>query len=328
MRIVSSHRGRPPHVVRDAPFAAERRDSLRFPFANSQVPQKGPFMPVRFSCPDCGRTMETPDGTEGRRTACPGCQQVITIPGPTFAPPSNSGAGFPPSNISPGFPPSSGYPSNPSAFAPAPPAPPPAPYPPSNAGMPDILNWSPYALPSGDNITGAPLLRPALSPTNPAAGSAPPLPGAGSGAFNPYAASAGGAFTTPAGAAPAIRDPAYARSRLAAPAMILIALALLDLLAVFVIGLLVVIGVADAGPQAAAELIGEIPWVLGRVVWQFVIIVGAISMFRVRNINLCKGGAVAAVIPFCSSGILLSIPFGAWALYVLNRRDVEVCFPD
>lgn len=37
-------------------------------------------MPIEFPCPQCGRTLRTPDGSSGKRAKCPSCEMVTTIP--------------------------------------------------------------------------------------------------------------------------------------------------------------------------------------------------------------------------------------------------------
>lgn len=37
-------------------------------------------MPIRFTCPSCGRTMRADDTWAGRKARCPGCQQLVEVP--------------------------------------------------------------------------------------------------------------------------------------------------------------------------------------------------------------------------------------------------------
>jgi hypothetical protein len=37
-------------------------------------------MPIEFPCPQCGRTLRTPDGSAGKRAKCPSCETVTSIP--------------------------------------------------------------------------------------------------------------------------------------------------------------------------------------------------------------------------------------------------------
>jgi|GEM_PF-1970984 DNA-directed RNA polymerase subunit M/transcription elongation factor TFIIS len=38
---------------------------------------------IKFSCPHCGKSINTPDQYAGKRGKCPGCQQSIPIPAPS-----------------------------------------------------------------------------------------------------------------------------------------------------------------------------------------------------------------------------------------------------
>lgn len=64
--------------------------------------------------------------------------------------------------------------------------------------------------------------------------------------------------------------------------------------------------------------------VLGGV--QVLILFGAVNMRRLRRFRLVQTAAVLSVVPCCSSCYLLGIPFGAWALVVLARPDVQAAF--
>jgi hypothetical protein len=55
-------------------------------------------MPIRFSCPHCGRVIKTDESFAGRKARCPGCQQLIEVPAAdTGLPPANP-AGPPAAN--------------------------------------------------------------------------------------------------------------------------------------------------------------------------------------------------------------------------------------
>lgn len=56
------------------------------------------------------------------------------------------------------------------------------------------------------------------------------------------------------------------------------------------------------------------------------VIFGAVSMMRLRNYGVAYTAAVLSVIPCCSGCYFLGIPFGIWALVVLNREDVKAAF--
>ncbi len=57
----------------------------------------------------------------------------------------------------------------------------------------------------------------------------------------------------------------------------------------------------------------------------FFVIAGAIQMIRLKGLGMAKGGAMAAIVPCCSV-LCLNMPFGIWALVVLNQPDVKRMF--
>jgi hypothetical protein len=62
------------------------------------------------------------------------------------------------------------------------------------------------------------------------------------------------------------------------------------------------------------------------IVLHSVVLFGAISMLRMKNLGLAYTAAVISVIPCCSGCYVLGIPFGIWALIVLNRPEVKASF--
>jgi hypothetical protein len=59
---------------------------------------------------------------------------------------------------------------------------------------------------------------------------------------------------------------------------------------------------------------------------QGVTVAGAVSMMQLKRPGLAKASAILAVIPCCSACYVLGIPFGIWALVVLNRPEVSSHF--
>ncbi len=45
-------------------------------------------MPIRFSCPQCGKVLNSPEGTWGRVASCPQCGQRMTVPASQEVPPA------------------------------------------------------------------------------------------------------------------------------------------------------------------------------------------------------------------------------------------------
>ena len=56
------------------------------------------------------------------------------------------------------------------------------------------------------------------------------------------------------------------------------------------------------------------------------VVAGGIAMIARRFRGLAMAGAIAAVIPICGPCLVLGIPFGIWALILLNRPDVRATF--
>jgi hypothetical protein len=55
------------------------------------------------------------------------------------------------------------------------------------------------------------------------------------------------------------------------------------------------------------------------------IIFGAIKMRQLQNFGLAMAAAILAIVP-CSGCYCLGIPFGIWALVVLNKPEVKASF--
>src|SRR5262245_33786343 len=78
--------------------------------------------------------------------------------------------------------------------------------------------------------------------------------------------------------------------------------------------------------EGGGELVGSI---LSLALWPLMnlaIALGAISMLRLKNYASAYTAAVLSVIPVCSPCFLLGIPFGIWAIIVLNRPEVKQRF--
>ncbi len=127
-----------------------------------------------------------------------------------------------------------------------------------------------------------------------------------------------------------------AKDRLKGPAISLIVVAsislahrILDLLLVTVFGLAAI-------PQqqqqfmnndvAVAQIVGGIVGDIVGIVFGIIVLIGAIKMLQVRSFGLAMTAAVLSVIPLCSPCCCLGIPFGIWALVVLNDESVKSAF--
>jgi hypothetical protein len=79
-------------------------------------------------------------------------------------------------------------------------------------------------------------------------------------------------------------------------------------------------------PEGTGELLGSI---LPLVLWplfEIGIAVGAISMIRLTSYRSAYSAAVLSVIPLCSPCFVAGIPFGIWAIVLLNRPQIRQRF--
>jgi len=75
----------------------------------------------------------------------------------------------------------------------------------------------------------------------------------------------------------------------------------------------------------AAFRIGHIVGIGVTFLWGIFVPVGGVMMLNMRGYGLAMTGAIIAMLP-CNLGCLLGLPFGIWALVVLNRLDVKRAF--
>jgi hypothetical protein len=116
---------------------------------------------------------------------------------------------------------------------------------------------------------------------------------------------------------------------LAVPAIFLLILSSLTvlLIAASLPGQIIRIRAYDPStPEGIGGLIGSIG---SLALWLFMnvaIALGAISMIRRKNYGSAYTAAILSVIPVCSPCLVLGIPFGIWAIIVLNRPEVKQRF--
>jgi hypothetical protein len=79
-------------------------------------------------------------------------------------------------------------------------------------------------------------------------------------------------------------------------------------------------------PPPLAFLIGSgAVNIAGACLFGGLILAGAICMLRLRIYPLAMTGAIVAMLP-CFNCCLVGLPFGIWALVVLNRPEVKHAF--
>jgi predicted Zn finger-like uncharacterized protein len=65
--------------------------------------------------------------------------------------------------------------------------------------------------------------------------------------------------------------------------------------------------------------------VVAGLLWGSLVTAGAISMLRLRLYGLAMTGSIVGMVP-CSMCCLFGLPFGIWALVILNRPEVKNAF--
>ncbi len=109
------------------------------------------------------------------------------------------------------------------------------------------------------------------------------------------------------------------------PAIALMVVSILCL-AITGLGLIVdIVGVLALGILA--------PDIMVRIIWGVVllftssfVLFGAIRMIKKKDHGIAKAASIVAIIPFLGPCCLLGIPFGIWALVVLNKPHVRSAF--
>jgi hypothetical protein len=132
---------------------------------------------------------------------------------------------------------------------------------------------------------------------------------------------------------------AYAAARIAAPATALIVISVLGILSqMFFFGQLARFGADAAVSPWLRQLVPELAKLpadvvvtasaagaAGALVVCLVMLFGALSMKKVHGYGFAMAAAILAVIP-CTSPCCLGLPFGIWALVVLNDPAVKAAF--
>jgi hypothetical protein len=102
-------------------------------------------------------------------------------------------------------------------------------------------------------------------------------------------------------------------------------------LALMILGIIAVIFVIQAGPNAGGngpnqgDLFLNLASVVIGVVQAGVILWGASCMKRLENYGAAMTASIVALIP-CSGCCILLIPFGIWSLVVLSKPEVKAGF--
>jgi hypothetical protein len=128
-----------------------------------------------------------------------------------------------------------------------------------------------------------------------------------------------------------------ARGMVMAPAIILLVVGGLGLLAAAVNTLLQLVNTAPPGamglpgaapPPGVDQTAYKIGAMVGATIgfpWSLVILLGGIQMLRLRGRAMAIAGSAVAMVP-CSPCCILGLPIGIWSLIVLNKEEVIRAF--
>ena len=97
-------------------------------------------------------------------------------------------------------------------------------------------------------------------------------------------------------------------------------------LAITGLGLIVDIVVVLAQGTLTPEIMVRIIWGVVLFFTSSFVLFGAIRMIKMRDHGIAKAASIVAIIPFLGPCCLLGIPFGIWALVVLNKPHVRSAF--
>lgn len=83
------------------------------------------------------------------------------------------------------------------------------------------------------------------------------------------------------------------------------------------------------GPQGAEQMGQVVGGLAGGsigIVMDILVIVGAYNLMKLKKFSMAMTGAVIACIPCCGPCFVLGIPFGIWALVLLNNPEIKPHF--
>ncbi|MCA9062262.1 MAG: hypothetical protein KDA96_04365 [Planctomycetaceae bacterium] len=149
--------------------------------------------------------------------------------------------------------------------------------------------------------------------------------GAGYGAPNPYSA--------PVTVNPASGGKAAAAGRTAVCAIFIYVICGLSMLN-HLYGLVMVATGQNVNPfvppnqaapanMQAAQMVGGIVGVVIGLTLDTLALVGAINLHKLKSYGMAMTGAIVCCIPCCGPCVILAIPFGIWALVLLNNPEIK-----
>lgn len=287
-------------------------------------------MPIKVECPGCFSSITAPDTAAGKQGKCPKCGATIQIPGG-----GQAAAGAAESKIT--FP----CPACDRTLAVAP----------SLAGRrgkcPHCQSTIQIPDPEADLSDGLIPLPDEPQATSPFEDSTSDPFGSFGGdaasdltslesAANPLGIQPGALPANPYGAPQAVtRKPtsaaAAARSKVMAPAICMIVVASLSMLAFIAYTAISIASGAmepppDADPAFATGY--RFGFIVGSVIpliIQVIVLIGAVQMLKLRSYGTAMTAAILAILP-CSFFCILNTPFGIWSVIVLSSAGVKRAF--
>jgi hypothetical protein len=84
-------------------------------------------------------------------------------------------------------------------------------------------------------------------------------------------------------------------------------------------------GGGPGGPNPTVNLAFGIAESIVGIAWSGLILYGGMEMNKLRSFGLAMTASIVAMIP-CSVCCLLGLPFGIWAVVVINKPEVRAAF--
>ena len=251
-------------------------------------------MPIEFKCVNCGKSLQTPDGTGGRQAQCPECNTMMDIPNPApqAGHASSSPSGYGGQDVgAPGF---------------------------GGQGMSGAASGYPQINTGGMSPnTGYPQAGPSF--------------GAGPGYNNPYQPSQHAG--TPVGGYPVGGGyyPVDPKSKVVGPAIgMIVGASLSGLIALMYFGIftmMVFVGIDEREEEMVGVALVFMLVCLVPLIANIIVVTGAISMMRLRRRGLAMTACVLGVIPgLVSLCWPVAIPFAIWGLVAMSNPEVKAAF--
>ncbi len=126
-----------------------------------------------------------------------------------------------------------------------------------------------------------------------------------------------------------VKAPALALMIVATISIVMVSLGLVMDIFLLMTGAMEGLDADDRRPiPQTTTLIVRMAWGLLLAAASAFVLFGAIKMKDKSNLGLARAAAIAALVPCVGPCCILGIPFGIWALLVLNKPNVKASFRD